>query len=137
MSDLTCQFMDVMFIPNELDEIIRLKSHGIASWCEQLIKDMLGSEVIQIVDEDQAFPKKESSFGFLSPDASTTSLAFKKHKELSDPSRPRTPFYSESGYKDTKGAKLINELYSFWRKLINSKEFPSTLIHRPKLGLLY
>ena len=97
MSDLTCQFMDVMFIPNELDEIIRLKSHGIASWCEQLIKDMLGSEVIQIVDEDQAFPKKESSFDFLSLDASTTSLAFKKHKELSDPSRPRTPFYSESG----------------------------------------
>lgn len=97
MSDLTCQFMDVMFIPNELDEIIRLKSHGIASWCEQLIKDMLGSEVIQIVDEDQAFPKKESSFDFLSLDASTTSLAFKKHKELSDLSRPRTPFYSESG----------------------------------------
>lgn len=97
MTDLTCQFMDVMFIPNGLDEIIRRKSHGIASWCEQLIKDMLGSEVIQIVDEDQAFPKKESFFDFLSLDASTTSLAFKNQKELSDLSRPRTPFSSESG----------------------------------------
>ena len=50
MSDLACQFMAVMYIPNELDGILREKSHGIASWCEQLIKDMLTSNVIQVVD---------------------------------------------------------------------------------------
>lgn len=95
MSDLACQFMDVMYIPNELDEILRKKSHGIASWCEQLIKDMLTSDVIRIVDENQAFPKKEAALDMLSLDSSTTSLVLQKRKELSDLSRPRTPFYGD------------------------------------------
>lgn len=95
MSDLACQFMDVMYIPNELDEILRKKSHGIASWCEQLIKDMLTSDVIRIVDENQAFPKKEAALDMLPLDSSTTSLVLQKRKELSDLSRPRTPFYGD------------------------------------------
>lgn len=95
MSDLACQFMDVMYIPDELDEILRKKSHGIASWCEQLIKDMLSSDVIKIVNENQAFSKKDSGLDKLSPDSSKTSLVLQKRKELSDLSRPKTPCYNE------------------------------------------
>lgn len=55
MSSLACQFMDVMFIPKELDTILREKSHGVPSWCEQLIKEVLLSKIISIVSESEAF----------------------------------------------------------------------------------
>lgn len=93
MSDLACQFMDVMYSPKELDEILRKKSHGIASWCEQLIKDMLTSNVIQIVAESQAFPKKESALDVLSFDSSGASIVLQKRMDLS---RPKTPFYGQA-----------------------------------------
>ena len=97
MSDLACQFMDVMYIPNELDSILRSKSHGIASWCEQLIKDMLTSNVIQIVTESEAFLKNESSLDILSFGSSTTNVVSLKHRNvLFDSSRPKTPFYGQA-----------------------------------------
>jgi len=97
MSDLACQFMDAMYIPNELDEILRMKSHGIASWCEQLIKDMLTSNVIQIVTETQAFPDKEPTLDVInSLCSSNTSTGLQKHKELVDFTRPKTPFYGQA-----------------------------------------
>ena len=95
MSDLACQFMHVMYIPNELDEILRKKSHGIASWCEQLIKDMLTSDVIKIVTENQAFCGRDSALDKISLDSSKTSLVLQRGMELSEFSRPRTPFHSE------------------------------------------
>lgn len=95
MSDLACQFMDVMYIPKELDEILRKKSHGIASWCEQLIKDTITSNVIQIVNESQAFPDKESASDILSFNSSATNTVLQKRKELADFSRPKTPFYGQ------------------------------------------
>lgn len=55
MSSLACQFMDVMYIPKELDDILREKSHGVPSWCEQLTKDILLNKIIQIVPESKAF----------------------------------------------------------------------------------
>ena len=115
MGDLACQFMDVMYIPNELNEIIRKKSHGIASWCEQLIKDMITSNVIQIADEDQAFPKSESALDMPSLDDSTTSLVLQKRKDLSDLSRPRTPFYSESDQLKTDNPEARRKSFSVSR----------------------
>ena len=55
MSSLACQFMDVMYIPKEIDNILRDKSHGVPSWCEQLIKEILLSKIIQIVPESKVF----------------------------------------------------------------------------------
>ena len=95
MSDLACQFMDVMYIPSELDEIIRRKSHGVASWCEQLIKDMLTGDVIKIVDNQQAFPEPDSSPCNFPFDSSKSNDALQRHKDCFDMSRPITPFYSE------------------------------------------
>ena len=97
MSDLACQFMDVMYIPNELDGILREKSHGIASWCEQLIKDMLTSNVIQVVNESQAFLNKESSLDLLSFGGSTTTTISQKHNNASSYlPRPSTPLYGQA-----------------------------------------
>ncbi|XP_067031685.1 LOW QUALITY PROTEIN: adenylate cyclase type 10-like [Acropora muricata] len=93
MSDLACQLMDVMYIPSELDEIIRRKSQGVASWCEQLIKDMLTSEIIKIVDSNTAFSDPSDH-----PESSATStsiFASQSHKDPLEVSRPLTPFYSE------------------------------------------
>ncbi|XP_078349307.1 adenylate cyclase type 10-like isoform X2 [Oculina patagonica] len=95
MSDLACQFMDVMYIPKELEEIIRKKSHGIASWCEQLIKDTITSNVIQIVNESQAFPDKEPASDILPFNSSATNTVLQKRHELADLSRPQTPFYGQ------------------------------------------
>ena len=101
MSDLACQFMDAMFVPNELDVILRKKSHGIASWCEQLIKDMLTSNVIQIVPESEAFPDKEPTLDVInSLFNSNTSMVLQKPKELVDFTRPKTPFYGQVRDKD-------------------------------------
>ena len=101
MSDLACQFMDAMYIPNELDEILRKKSHGIASWCEQLIKDMLTSNVIQIVTENQAFPDKEPTLDVIDASCSSdTSTVLPKRKELVHFTRPKTPFYGQSRDED-------------------------------------
>ncbi|XP_048586687.1 adenylate cyclase type 10-like isoform X2 [Nematostella vectensis] len=61
MTDLAFQFMEVTYIPNALHKILTEKSHGVASWCEQLIKDMLASRIIDIVDEDKAFASHESA----------------------------------------------------------------------------
>lgn len=61
MSDLACQFMDVMFIPQELDKILQEKSHGVPSWCEQLIKDMLVSKIVDIAPEVQAFQSEDDT----------------------------------------------------------------------------
>lgn len=100
MSDLACQFMDAMYIPNELEEILRKKSHGIASWCEQLIKDMLTSNVIQIVTESQAFPEKEQTLDIIDAIySSNTSTVLQKHKELGF-TRPKTPFYGQARNED-------------------------------------
>ena len=100
MSDLACQFMDAMYIPNELDEILRKKSHGIASWCEQLIKDMLTSNVIQIVTESQAFPEKEPTLDIIDAIySSNTSTVLQKQKELVF-TRPKTPFYGQARDED-------------------------------------
>lgn len=100
MSDLACQFMDVMYAPKELDEILRKKSHGIASWCEQLIKDMLTSNVIQIVSESQAFLDREPALDVLSLGSSNTNTDLQKRKELVDLSRPKTPFYGQACDED-------------------------------------
>lgn len=110
MSDLACQFMDAMYVPKELDEILRKKSHGIASWCEQLIKDMLTSSVIQIVTESQAFPDKEPALDVInSLCSSNTSTALQKHKELVDFTRPKTPFYGQSRDEDLSRRASISE----------------------------
>ena len=96
MSDLACQFMDAMYVPKELDEILRKKSHGIASWCEQLIKDMLTSRVIQIVTESQAFPDKRPALDLIdSSCSSNTNTALQKQKKLAGFTRPKTPFYGQ------------------------------------------
>ena len=93
MSDLACQLMDVMYIPSELDEIIRRKSQGVASWCEQLIKDMLTSDIIKIVDSNKAFSDPDDHSE--SSVTSTSIFASQSHKDRLEVSRPLTPFYSE------------------------------------------
>ena len=103
MSNLACQFMDVMYIPNELDDIIQKKSHGIASWCEQLIKDMLMSNIIQIVPECQAFLTEEVMKEETSTEATDLNMEMSitnatLQDEFGAVTRPLTPFYrKESG----------------------------------------
>lgn len=47
MSDLACQMLHVYRIPKRLDEVLRTKSNGVPSWCEQLVKELLMTNVIQ------------------------------------------------------------------------------------------
>jgi len=101
MSSLACQFMDVMYIPKELDTILRDKSHGVPSWCEQLIKEILVSKVIHIVPESKVFDDNDKE------EEVSESMSFgpidklrDKYFELSAPkasnevkrTRPESPF---------------------------------------------
>ena len=60
MIDMACQFLDVTCIPRDLETIIREKSHGVASWCEQLVKDMLFSNYIKVVSDKEIVIQEES-----------------------------------------------------------------------------
>ena len=60
MIDMACQFLDVTCIPRDLGKIIRAKSHGVASWCEQLVKDMLSSNYIRVVSSKEVVIQDES-----------------------------------------------------------------------------
>lgn len=51
MADLACQLLDVSEIPVSLQDIVQSKSQGVPSWCKQLVKDLMYSEVIQIVSK--------------------------------------------------------------------------------------
>lgn len=48
MSDLACQMLQVNRIPKKLDEVLRSKSNGVPSWCEQLLKELLTTNVLQV-----------------------------------------------------------------------------------------
>ena len=60
MIDMACQFLDVTCLPRDLETIIREKSHGVASWCEQLVKDMLCSNYIKVVSDKEVVIQEES-----------------------------------------------------------------------------
>jgi adenylate cyclase 10 len=49
---LTCQLLDVVTIPQQLQEIIHKKSHGVPLWCEELVETMLELEYLRIEDDD-------------------------------------------------------------------------------------
>ena len=91
MIDMACQFLDVTCIPRDLETIIRQKSHGVASWCEQLVKDMLCSNYIKVVSDKEVVIQEESEML-----AESTNLA--ENTPLPS-SRPCTPAIPESNPK--------------------------------------
>ena len=46
--DFICQLLQVSEVPKKLHELIQKKSQGVPSWCEQLIKDALYANTIQV-----------------------------------------------------------------------------------------
>jgi hypothetical protein len=91
MIDMACQFLDVTCIPRDLETIIREKSHGVASWCEQLVKDMLCSNYIKVVSDKEVVIQEECEIT-----SEPTNLA-----EITPlpSSRPCTPAVPESNPK--------------------------------------
>ncbi|XP_077990637.1 adenylate cyclase type 10-like [Glandiceps talaboti] len=59
LASLACQMLDVISIPGELLKILKERSHGVASWCEQLIRDMYYANKIQVVSEEEAGKRKD------------------------------------------------------------------------------
>lgn len=53
MVELTCRLLDVETIPDQLKEIIHIKSHGVPLWCEELVETMLELEYLKIEDENE------------------------------------------------------------------------------------
>jgi len=49
--DFICQLLQVCEVPKNLCELIQVKSQGVPSWCQQLIKDALYANTIQIVSK--------------------------------------------------------------------------------------
>ena len=91
MIDMACQFLDVTCIPRDLETIIRAKSHGVASWCEQLVKDMLFSNYIKVVSDKEIVIQEESEMPAESANLAETAPL--------PSSRPCTPAAPESNPK--------------------------------------
>ncbi|XP_071790978.1 adenylate cyclase type 10-like isoform X1 [Asterias amurensis] len=51
MASLACQLLDVVRVPQDLVGILQKKSHGIASWCEQLVQELMAVNQLMIVPE--------------------------------------------------------------------------------------
>ncbi|XP_038075913.1 adenylate cyclase type 10-like [Patiria miniata] len=51
MASLACQLLDVVSVPEDLVRILQKKSHGIASWCEQLLQELTAANQLLIVPE--------------------------------------------------------------------------------------
>ncbi|XP_071485807.1 adenylate cyclase type 10-like [Diadema antillarum] len=77
MAALACQMMDVVQVPQELVRILQEKSHGIASWCEQLIREMFSSDKLQLVPHRS--PEATRLTGQITPDQT----ALQKRRESS------------------------------------------------------
>lgn len=56
MIDFVCQLLQVTEVPLKLCELIQVKSQGVPSWCEQLVKDVLYSNTIQILSRSAVLP---------------------------------------------------------------------------------
>ncbi|XP_071962575.1 adenylate cyclase type 10-like [Antedon mediterranea] len=76
MASLACQLLDVERVPIELVELLKERSHGVPSWCEQLTREMLSEGHIQVVSQSnsskeanhisasvEAIQKREGSVG--------------------------------------------------------------------------
>ena len=48
LADLACQMLHVYRIPAKLDAILRSKSNGVPSWCEQVIKELEMTNILQV-----------------------------------------------------------------------------------------
>lgn len=93
MIDMACQFLDVACIPRDLQTIIREKSHGVASWCEHLVKDMLLSNYIKVVSDKEVIIQDEQ-------DMLTESANLGETTPLAS-SRPCTPSLPENNSKSS------------------------------------
>lgn len=50
MVQLACQKLDVDSIPEEIEEIIHKRSHGVPLWCEELVEIMLDLDYLDLVN---------------------------------------------------------------------------------------
>ena len=62
MVDFVCQLLEVNEIPKKLCEIIHSKSKGVPSWVEQLVKDMMYSNTIQLIAKSAIAQQNISKF---------------------------------------------------------------------------
>ncbi|XP_060063755.1 adenylate cyclase type 10-like [Ylistrum balloti] len=60
MTALACQLMEVSRIPKELERMLREMTHGVPSWCEQLLVDMVEKKQLTILQYSGHFKHFES-----------------------------------------------------------------------------
>eukprot|EP00058_Branchiostoma_floridae_P024654 XP_002610144.1 hypothetical protein BRAFLDRAFT_121566 [Branchiostoma floridae] len=52
--DLACQILDVAQIPMEIKEVLQKRSHGVPSWCEQVLRHLYFQGSIKTVNMEEA-----------------------------------------------------------------------------------
>ncbi|XP_033119981.1 adenylate cyclase type 10-like [Anneissia japonica] len=58
MASLACQLLDVKRVPIELVKLLKERSQGVPSWCEQLTREMLSEGHIQVVSHSNTISKE-------------------------------------------------------------------------------
>lgn len=131
MIDMACQFLDVTCIPRDLETIIREKSHGVGSWCEQLVKDMLSSNYIKVVKDKDVVMLKERNVtteaenikesNIISSSQSSTSLATEAVRQYShfDTVPPVSPTSTKFRGSISSASSTYRHWFSKKRKSIN------------------
>ena len=59
MITLACQMLEVDTLPEEMQQIIRKKSHGIPLWCEELVETMLELKYLKIIEQDEVIAEED------------------------------------------------------------------------------
>ena len=92
MIQLACQKLDVDSIPQEIEEIIHKRSHGVPLWCEELLEIMLDLNYLEIISRKailNATQVKKRSKTKANPDDRTKS-GHEGHKSTKSASSRKT-----------------------------------------------
>ncbi|OWF53352.1 adenylate cyclase type 10-like isoform X2 [Mizuhopecten yessoensis] len=120
MTALACQLMEVSRIPKELERMLREMTHGVPSWCEQLLVDMVEKKQLTILQDSGHFKHLESMVAPLSQyirrldtDDDTSTLDMRQCNEIFYDTTSIDPQKSESGHNMLADLGFLHENPSF------------------------
>ncbi len=59
MIKLAYQILNLEYLPEQIVDIIRNRSHGVPLWCEELLETMIEMKVLKVVEEDEVIFEKD------------------------------------------------------------------------------
>lgn len=143
-----CQLLEVNEIPIKLTQIVKTKTQGIPSWCKQLVKDLVETNVVQFCPKS-SFSFNERKVSYSKQDDTTNNVSDTIDEEteasavISEPGGSNGNMHNagntlkvqsrrerrESLASNGKGNVVFkNRLFTFLKHLLKSQFFRTTVV---------